>query len=54
MIQSDLIKLSKMGRFDGAVDWPEMEPHIHTQTLAFELQSTIYLVKNLLTFMLES
>ena len=38
MIRSDLIKLDKMGRFDGAVNWPE----IHTQTLAFEVQSTIY------------
>ena len=44
MIRSDLIKLDKMGRCDGAVNWPEMQPHRHTQTLAFEVQSTIYLV----------
>ena len=54
MIRSDLIKLDKMGRFDGAVNWPEMQLPIHTQTLAFEVQSTIYLVKHLLTLMLQS
>ena len=44
MIRSDLIKLDEMGRCDDAVNWPEMQPHRHMQTLAFEVQSTIYLV----------